>query len=249
MLNFTFHDMVLFQKSGNTPSASHTSQIAHSNGKENAKDDRQQSSVCASAKKSKVVPKRRISANDIDDDDDDFQTLITPRLLSDRQRKRHKKSIISQSALQESHKLTATKSTSGATTSPTYIKHEKQPVFEIEDFENIDIKQEQRPNTTFEIDDFSNDSDQEREQRQHLVSVESVTAKDDNSVVKQEATVFEIDDDIFDLSDEHGENNIPSHSRRLISTSDDDNDIRASPLLSPRMNKVCTPVESIKNPS
>lgn len=232
--------MVLFQKSGNTPSASHTDRIVRDYGKENVKDDRRQSSDLTLAKRSAVVPRRRIM-NDDDDDDDDFQTLITPRLLSDRKQKRRKKNAISQSASQELHKSTATKGDSEASkSSPTHIKQEKQVVFEIEDLEDIVIKQEQRPNTTFEIDDFSNGSDQEHEQQQHLPSVEPVVDRDDHSVVKQEATVFEIDDDILDWSDHHDENNTPYQSRRLISTShDDDDDIQTSPRLSQLMNKVC----------
>lgn len=230
--------MVLFQKSGNTPSASHTDRIAHDYGKENVKDDRQQSSNLTFAKKSAVVPRRRIT-NDDDDDDDDFQTLITPRLLSGRKQKRRRKNTISQSVSQEPHKSTATRGGSEASkSSPINIKQEKQAVFEIEDLEDIVIKQEQRPNTTFEIDDFSDDSDQEHEQQQQLPSVEPIIDKVDHSMVKQEATVFEVDDDILDWSDHHDENNTPYQSRRLISTSDDDNDIQTSPRLLQRMTKV-----------
>lgn len=229
--------MVLFQKSGNTPSASHTDRIARDYGKENVKDDRRQSNDLTLAKRSAVVPRRRIM-NDDDNDDDDFQTLITPRLLSERKQKRRKKNTISESASQEQHKSTATKGNSEASkSSQTHIKQEKQVVFEIEDLEDIVIKQEQRPNITFEIDDFIDGSDQEHEQQP---SVEPVVDRDDHSVVKQEATVFEIDDDILDWSDHHDENNTPYQSRRLISTfDDDDDDIQTSPRISQLMNKVC----------
>ncbi|KAI7882980.1 hypothetical protein K492DRAFT_175879 [Lichtheimia hyalospora FSU 10163] len=172
------------------------------------------------------------------DDDDDFQTLITPRLLSERKEKRRKKNTLSQSTLQKSPKSTTTKGVAGASkASPTYIKQEKQPVFEIEDLEDIVVKEEQRPVRTFEIDDFGNDSDQEQEHQQHLPSIEPVIARDDQTVVKQEATVFEIDDNILDWSDDHDENNTPYHKRRLISASDDDNDIQTNPHLPQRMNE------------